>query len=126
MRRYVCMLAGSLLAVPCYAQSGGLTRARLPPLLGFESDQPTGAPRGWGGGPSGTLFVDHEVFHGGKASGRLERTASSANEFSTFTLAVPVDFSGKMIEYRGFLRTQDVSSFVSIWIREDGDSGSLE
>jgi hypothetical protein len=126
MGRCLCLLAGSLLVLPCHAQFGGLTRAGLPALLGFESEQTIGAPRGWGGGPSGTLFVDREVFRGGKASGRLERAASSANAFSTFTLGVPIDFVGKTIEYRGFLRTQDVGNFVSLWIREDGDAGSLE
>jgi hypothetical protein len=26
--------------------------------------------------------------------------------------------------YRGFLRTQDVSDYVSLWIRKNGDAGS--
>src|SRR5258706_11473688 len=126
MRRYLCLLAGSLLALPCQAQFGGLTRAGLPRLLDFEADRTIGAPQGWGGGPNETVFVDHDVVHGGKSAARLERTASSANAFTSLTLAVPVDFAGKTIEYRGFLRTQDVSDFVSLWIREDGDAGSLE
>jgi hypothetical protein len=29
----------------------------------------------WGGGPAGTLFADDQVVHGGKFSGRIERTA---------------------------------------------------
>jgi hypothetical protein len=126
MRRYLCLLAGSLLALPCHAQFGGLTRAGLPRLLDFEAERAIGVPQGWGGGPNETIFVDHDVVHGGKTAARLERNASSANPFSTLTLAVPIDFAGKTIEYRGFVRTQDVSDYVSLWIREDGESGSLE
>ncbi|HXA52783.1 MAG TPA: hypothetical protein VNV86_20845, partial [Candidatus Acidoferrum sp.] len=126
MRRYLCLLAGSLLALPCQAQLGGPTRAGLPRLLDFEADRAIGAPQGWRGGPNETIFVEHDVVHGGKTGARLERTASSANAFTSLTLGVPMDFAGKTIEYRGFVRTQDVSDYVSLWIREDGEGGPLE
>ena len=80
---------------------------------------------GWSGGPAGTLFVDEAVVHGGRRSLRIERAANSSGTFSTATLAVPIDFSGKTIEMRGFLRTEDVTGFVGLWMREDGDNPSL-
>jgi len=36
-----------------------------------------------------------------------------------------VDFSGARIELRGFLRTEDVSDFVGLWMREDGETPAL-
>jgi hypothetical protein len=65
------------------------------------------------------------VVHGGRRSLRIERAANSSGTFSTATLAVPIDFSGKTIEMRGFLRTEDVTGFVGLWMREDGDNPSL-
>ena len=82
-------------------------------------------PGGWGGGPAGTIFVDDEVVHGGRWSARIERRLESLSNFSTITQSLPIDFSGTTIELRGFLRTKDVSDFVGLWMREDGDSPSL-
>ncbi len=36
-----------------------------------------------------------------------------------------MDFAGTSIQLRGFVRTEDVSDFVGLWLREDGESGSL-
>ncbi|MDZ4804309.1 MAG: hypothetical protein SGI90_05570 [Candidatus Eisenbacteria bacterium] len=73
----------------------------ITPLLTFEVPAADEAPAGWSGGPSGTLFLDTTTIHGGTRSGRLERTATSQNAFSTFTTSLPVDFAGKSIELRG-------------------------
>ena len=52
--------------------------ANLTSVFNFEIE-PTGPiPRGWGGGPADTLFVDREVVHSGRTAARLERTASSS------------------------------------------------
>lgn len=56
----------------------------------------------------------------------MERTASSPNDFSTITKGIAMDFEGRRIELRGFLRTKDVTGFVGLWMREDGDSPNLE
>jgi hypothetical protein len=76
-----------------------------------------------GGGPPSTLFADNQVVHGGLWSARIERTATSPNQFSTMTRMLPVDFTGAKIELRGFLRTKDVSGYAGMWLREDGDVG---
>ena len=36
-----------------------------------------------------------------------------------------MDFSGGTVELRGFLRTEEVSDFAGLWMREDGDSPAL-
>jgi hypothetical protein len=48
--------------------------------------------------------------HGGRWAARIERTATSAQaNFSTLTRSIPIEFSGTTIEWRGFLRTENVS-----------------
>src|SRR5205807_2202783 len=69
--------------------------------------------------------ADRDVVHGGKWSARIERNSTSPNAFSTLTKSIPIDFAGTTIELRGFLRTEDVTDFVGLWMREDGESGSV-
>jgi peptidase S41-like protein len=94
-------------------------------MLNFEAGDSSGAPRGWGGGPAGTLFADDQIVHGGKWAARLERKDSSNGKFSTLTNAVPISFAGKRIELRGFLKSDAVSGYFGMWLREDGDDGQL-
>ena len=82
-------------------------------------------PGGWQGGPPGTIFADDKVVHGGHWSARIERHAESPNGFSTITKSIPIDFSGTSMELRGFVRTEDVSDFAGLWMREDGESSNL-
>jgi hypothetical protein len=35
-----------------------------------------------------------------------------------------MDFAGRTVEFRGFLRTEDASEFVGLWLREDGEGGA--
>ena len=94
-------------------------------LLDFEADHADGVPKGWGGGPPGTFAVDSQIVHGGRWSLRLERDDKSPSGFTAVTKMVPIDFSGAKLELRGFLRTENVSEFAGLWMREDGDSGSV-
>lgn len=94
--------------------------------LTFEAPHTGSIPRGWGGGPPETIFLDERIVHGGRWSARLERSANSPQSFSTITKALTMDFAGSSIEWRGFLRTEDVSEFTGLWLREDGDSGAVE
>jgi hypothetical protein len=107
----------------------GADPSDLEPNLGFEGAQAGALPPGWRGGPLGsplgTLFVDEKVFHGGASAGRIERTAESKGDFSTFTASIPMDFAGKAIELRGFLKTENVEGGAGLWLREDGESGSV-
>jgi C-terminal processing protease CtpA/Prc len=35
-----------------------------------------------------------------------------------------MDFSGRQIEFRGFLRTEDVSQYMGLWLRQDDERGT--
>jgi C-terminal processing protease CtpA/Prc len=93
--------------------------------LNFETQHTGTTPRGWGGGPPETIFVDGNIVHSGRWAVRLERNSASPQEFTTITRMLPADFAGKTIEWRGFLRTEDVSEFTGLWLREDGDTPGL-
>lgn len=118
-----------LVAFASGPQVGGASEpsdgAGLGQMLNFEAEQTGATPVGWGGGPAGTLFVDTAVVHSGKWAGRIERKPDSPQSFSTMTKSVAMDFQGKVIELRGFLRTEEVSEFAGLWMREDGDVPSL-
>ena len=103
------------------------TSVTRPELAGldFEAEHTGGVPTGWGGGPPGTFVVDGQTVHGGKWAVRIERNDKSPGAFSTLTRMIPIDFAGDSLELRGFLRTEDVSEFTGLWMREDGDSGSV-
>ena len=129
MVRYLPALICAFLMPLCQAQETNAGKiadqSDLAAALRFET-QPVGTmPGGWGGGPPGTIFADDKVFHGGRWSARIERNPESPGDFSTITKSIPMDFSGATVELRGFLRTEDVSGFVGLWMREDGAAPSL-
>jgi C-terminal processing protease CtpA/Prc len=125
MRRSLsAVLMWMALAVPGHAQNAGSLQ-ELEGTLTFESAHSGTLPAGWGGGPPGTIAIDGAVVHAGRWSARLERTATSPEAFSTLTKSIPADFSGKTIEWRGFLRSEAVSDFMGLWMRLDGDTPSL-
>jgi C-terminal processing protease CtpA/Prc len=103
---------------------GPVRDRRIEPILSFESQSVAGPLADWGGAPTKTLFADGQVVHSGKFSARIERTADSPNQFSSLTRQMPVDFTGSRIEFRGFLRTEDVSGFAGLWMREDDDANA--
>jgi C-terminal processing protease CtpA/Prc len=129
MARFLLAFTFSVLALVSPAQEGKSgkppDRFNLAAALGFEVEPVGGIPGGWGGGPSGTIFADDKVVHGGRWSARIARNADSPGNFSSITKSIPMDFSGSNIELRGFLRTEDVSDFAGLWMREDGDSSTL-
>lgn len=124
--RYIAFAVAGMLTFLGQAQNPGKSadQAVLAKVLSFEIEHPGGTPGGWGGGPSGTLFVDDKVVHGGRWSARLERIGTSAEAFSAINKMLPMDFAGHKIELRGFLRTENVSEFVGLWLREDGEGGA--
>ena len=99
--------------------------ASLSTILNFEVEQPSVSPTGWGGGPEGTNFVDTTVVHAGKSAARIERTRDSEGRFSTLTTSMPVDFTGSRVELRGWIRTDAVTEFAGLWLRQDGSTGIL-
>jgi hypothetical protein len=64
--------------------------------------------------------------HGGRVAARLERDARSPNEFTSITRRIPIEFGGRSIELRGFLRTEDVHGAAGLWMREDGPAGPVQ
>src|SRR4029453_15059497 len=47
------------------------------------------------------------------------------NSFTSVTKMIPIDFTGETLELFGYLRTEDVSDFAGLWLREDADSGAV-
>ena len=123
------LLALSFAAIKCFGAdtSGGLPPSALESVLNFEHKLGGTLPDGWRGGPPGTLFADAEISHApGKASARIERRSDSQGEFSTLTNSIPIEFKGTKIELRGYLKTEEVSHFAGLWMREDGIGETVE
>jgi len=57
---------------------------------------------------------------------RIERNETSGGTFTAVSKSLPIDFAGARLELRGFLRTEDISGFAGLWMREDGDATALE
>jgi C-terminal processing protease CtpA/Prc len=117
-------LMWTVLTVPGQTQDVG-PGPELEGMLTFETAHSGTLPAGWGGGPAGTVSVDDAIVHGGRLSARLERTAASPQAFSSLTKTIPMDFAGTTIEWRGFLRSETVSEFMGLWMRQDGDAPNL-
>ena len=117
------LLLAALLLQPCLGQVAGPGLAQL---LQFEAAPSGNLPGGWNGAPLDTISVDSEIVHGGKHSVRFDRKADSVKDFSVISIHFPIEFTGKTVELRGFLRTQDVSEFAGLWMRESGNVPKLE
>ncbi len=129
MPRRACVLFGLLLpfitAGQAPASRSAIDPAEFAKSLAFEADEVGGLPKFWMGGPEGTIHVDGQIAHSGQRAVRLERDAKSDQGFSTITRVLPIDFAGKSLELRGFIRTEAVSGFAGLWMREDGDRPAL-
>ncbi|MEP7351614.1 MAG: S41 family peptidase [Acidobacteriota bacterium] len=123
------LLATVLLLVSgAFAQTARPKAADLPPLLGFENNQPAdklASPRGWGVRPAGTVAAVTDIVHTGKWAARITRTASSAQKTSIVTITIPADFVGSTLSFRGYLRTEDVNGFAALFARLDNDSDNF-
>ena len=75
--RLLFSAAFSCLLLTCQAQ--GVNRSELAQILNFEVEQTGSMPRGWGGGPPETIFLDDKIVHSGKWAVRLQRDASSSS-----------------------------------------------
>jgi C-terminal processing protease CtpA/Prc len=90
----------------------------------FENCAP-GTLGGWGGGPASTQSIDSTHAHRGRFSGLITRSEDEPESpFSTFAMRLPVDFPGKKLELRGWLRLENVKGYAGLWQRQDGVSGS--
>ena len=127
MTRFLLALMCATQALVCQAQQPQKQseRSTLDAVLSFELPPTGDMPGGWSGGPPGTIFADDKIVHKGRWAARIERNADSPYDFSTITKSLDLDFSGATIELKGFLRTEDVSNFVGLWMREDGETPAL-
>lgn len=98
----------------------------LEEVLRFEGRQDGESPRDWGGGPMETIHLDTTIVHGGRFAVRLERDARSSSSFTSITKSLPLDITGQWLEMRGFLRTEEVTEFAGLWMREDGPAGMVQ
>jgi C-terminal processing protease CtpA/Prc len=117
------LTVGFLVAHPFHQQT--TSRPELDGLFDFEAEHSAEVPKGWGGGPPGTLAVDGQTVHSGRWALRIDRNEKSPGAFTSLTKTLPIDFAGTSVELHGFLRTQDVSEFAGLWMREDSDAGSV-
>jgi hypothetical protein len=112
-----------VLAIPAAAQ---LTSQNVASILGFENNTQAGvAPAAWSSSPAGTVFADDQVVHGGQYSARIERSASSPSTYSFVTAGIPIDFSGNVIELRGWFKTENATGPAALWINEVNGSTSV-
>jgi C-terminal processing protease CtpA/Prc len=113
-----------LLIFSCAAIAQTYTRQNIANIFGFENNAQAGSfPAGWSGTTNNTIVADNQVAHSGKWSARFERTASSTQTFSTITQAIPLDFAGKTIVWRGWVKMQNVADSIALWAREDDAGG---
>src|SRR5258708_1742607 len=123
MTRHLSLcLSLAAFALPGVGQ--GLTRQNLASILGFENGTPGQYPAGWGRSgtdANGTVVTDDQVFHSGKYSARMERPVTANSQgFSGVIAGIPLDFAGKTVQWRGWVKTENVVGAAAIWIREDG------
>jgi C-terminal processing protease CtpA/Prc len=104
-------------------------QASLPAIdtrgLGFEREPVLGTmPEGWYGNPPQTIVSDTQIVHSGRRSLRLERAVESPGTFSFVARNLPLDFAGKTIELRGWLRREGEAP-ASLWMRQDDDKDTI-
>src|SRR5581483_8815905 len=68
-------------------------------------------------------FADNQISHSGRWSARIDRPASSTQQFSTISATVPIDFVGNTIIWQGWIRRQNVSGYVALWAGEADGCG---
>ncbi len=98
--------------------------------FGFETVSNTeGLPDGWGrwGAPSYQIVLDSEVKHSGKYALRIESVTKdyAPNEFGCPRFSIPVDFTGKTVTVKAFMKLEGVERPIGLLLRVDGESGSL-
>lgn len=91
----------------------------------FEATPGATAPAGWDASATG-VALDGRIVHGGKWSVRIERRAGNAQQIIGISKVLPMNFAGKTIQLKAFLRTENVTDFVGLWMREDDEYGFIE
>src|SRR5262245_66687914 len=100
LKRFLLALTCTVMLVQVQAQNAKLA-ADLPAILNFETEHSGTMPRGWGGGPTETISVDHDVVRGGRRSARLDHNRRRPEMSSTTTHSLPADSGQTTSERRG-------------------------
>jgi len=98
------------------------TRQNIATIFGFENNGHAGdLPAGWDSSISVgvSIVTDNQFVHSGNYSARISRTDSSKPSSSTMSLVLPIDFAGTTIQWRGWIKMQNVVGYVALWARED-------
>jgi len=116
MRRCQFLLCLTL-ATGGHAQT--FTRQNIATIFGFENNSKAGVfPAGWTGNTTTAIVTDNQIVHSGKYSTRIDRTPSSALTFSTIGQSLAIDFAGTTIQWRGWIKRQNVADYVALWAGE--------
>ena len=94
-------------------------------MLGFEGPVDGGVPRGWRSTEPGAFAVDETIVHGGRTAGRLHHDAGSTRAYSAVTLPIPVQFRGRVLELRGFVRTDGVNGPAGLLMRLEAAGSAI-
>jgi len=86
---------------------------------------PPTPPKGWflaGSKPKEyTVQMDNQVVHGGKASATMKFIGQDTSGFGTLMQSIVADnYLGKRVRLSAFVKTQNVSGWVGLWMRIDG------
>ncbi|HEX3186029.1 MAG TPA: S41 family peptidase [Pyrinomonadaceae bacterium] len=110
---------------PAQTPTTPIDQPSLTKIFGFENEHSGDKPGGWSANPASTVFSDDKIVHGGKWSVRIERGPQSEGQFSVIGRSIAWEFSGKRIEMRGFLRTEGVTGYAGLWMRQDNGAEML-
>jgi C-terminal processing protease CtpA/Prc len=116
------LLFPAFAALPLPGQEGTAPRPGLSQVLRFEAPHAGKQPGGWSCRPCEDIVVDQAMAHGGGVSVRIERRTAVGREFSSIGYSIPIAFTGKTVEFRGFLTTMEVQGYAALVLREDQGS----
>jgi pimeloyl-ACP methyl ester carboxylesterase len=131
MRKFLTTAAAILFLLPLFAQNNAGPSADTTYNFNFEKVSPDGVlPDKWKtfGQPKGyTIGTTTAEKHDGERSLLIERTGDeSSNPFGSIYNLIPAKYIGKEIEFKAYLKFQDVKDFVAIFIRVDGAEHPIE
>ncbi|MBL8209952.1 MAG: hypothetical protein JNK87_04540 [Bryobacterales bacterium] len=101
-----------------------VTSTNVSTVLGFENGLAGEMPSGWQIFSPG-IVLDDRTFHSGRLAARIDRSATSTGQFSFGIVSIPIDFTGRIIEVRSFIRTQNVSNSVAVYGSQTNGPTSL-
>lgn len=113
----------ALLCGLAHAQTQPARDAELAETLSFERGETNKLPNGWISRTPDSVGFDSEIVYRGTGALRLDLREAEPGAISTVFLRLPIDFSGRKIELRGFMKTEDVGGFAGLWLRLDSLPG---